>query len=71
MHLEAMEDSLPGVKEVNADYKKQIMSVVYDETILKIDLILQAVTDMGYVAIPTTVDDNNRNEGSIWKRLFR
>jgi len=71
MHLEAMEDNLSGVLEVEADYKKQVMTVVYDETILTVDLILQAVTDMGYVAIPTTVKHNNRNGDSIWKRLFR
>ncbi len=52
MKLESLEDSLDGVKEVNASYHKLEMVVVFDETKLTDDQIIAAVKKKGYQAIP-------------------
>ena len=48
MHLEGLEDDLPGVKRVSASYRKQIMEVEFDETKLTVDQIIQAANAIGY-----------------------
>ncbi len=48
MHLEGLEDELPGLKRVSASYKKQIMEVEFDETKLTVDQIIQAANAIGY-----------------------
>jgi copper chaperone len=48
MHLESMEDDLPGVKRISASYKKQIMEVEFDEAALSIEQIIQAANVKGY-----------------------
>jgi len=53
MKLESLEDTLDGVKEVNASYHKLTMTVEYDETKLTPDQIIAAVKKKGYTAIPT------------------
>ena len=35
MHLEGLEDELPGIKSISASYKKQSMEVEFDENKLK------------------------------------
>ncbi len=52
MKLESLEDSLDGVKEINASYHKLEMVVVYDESKLTDDQIIAAVKKKGYQAIP-------------------
>ena len=48
MHLEGLEDDLPGVKRVSASYRKQVMEVEFDETKLTVDQIIQAANAIGY-----------------------
>ncbi len=48
MHLEGLEDDLPGVKRVSASYKKQIMEVEFDETKLSVQQIIGAANALGY-----------------------
>lgn len=52
MKLESLEDSLDGVKEINASYHKLQMTVEYDETRLTNEQIIAAVRKKGYQAIP-------------------
>jgi copper chaperone len=48
MHLECLEDELPGVKRINASYRKQVMEVEFDEARLSIEQILAAANAKGY-----------------------
>lgn len=48
MHLEGLEDDLPGVKRITASYKKQIMEVEFDETKLSVEQIITAANAIGY-----------------------
>ena len=52
MKLESLEDSLEGVKEVNASYHRLEMVIVYDETHLTDEQIIAAVKKKGYQAVP-------------------
>ena len=60
-HLEALEDDLIGVTKVNVDFKRQQMTVEFEEEAQSSEGIARAVADMGYVAVMET----------LWKRLFR
>jgi copper chaperone CopZ len=51
MKLESLEDSLDGVKEVNASYHKLEMVIVYDESKLTDEQIIAAVRKKGYQAV--------------------
>ena len=51
MKLESLEDTLEGVKEINASYHKLQMEIVYDETKLTDEQIIAAVKKKGYQAI--------------------
>lgn len=51
MKLESLEDSLDGVKEINASYHKLEMVIVYDETKLTDEQIIAAVKKKGYKAV--------------------
>ena len=51
MKLESLEDTLDGVKEINASYHKLEMIVVYDENKLTDEQIVAAVKKKGYQAI--------------------
>ncbi len=48
MHLEGLEDKLPGIRRINASYKKQTMEVDFDETRLTVEQIITAANAMGY-----------------------
>ena len=50
MKLESLEDTLEGVKEINASYHKLEMTVVYDEKKLTEEQIIDAVKKKGYSA---------------------
>ena len=52
MKLESLEDSLEGVKEINASYHRLEMVIEYDETKLSEEQIIAAVKKKGYQAIP-------------------
>jgi len=51
MKLESLEDTLDGVKEINASYHKLQMTVEYDESRLTDDQIIAAVKKKGYQAL--------------------
>lgn len=51
MKLESIEDELDGIREINASYHKQIMTVEFDEARVSLDQILAAVKKKGYTAI--------------------
>ena len=48
MHLEGLEDELPGIQRINASYKKLMMEVEFDETKLSIEQIIAAANAIGY-----------------------
>jgi copper chaperone CopZ len=50
MRLESIEDDLPGIKEINASYHKQLMTVEFDESQVSEDMILAAIKKKGYSA---------------------
>ncbi|MCC6259564.1 MAG: cation transporter [Anaerolineales bacterium] len=50
LKLEALEDTLRGVKQINASYHKLEMTVEYDETQLSAQAIIAAVKHSGYTA---------------------
>lgn len=51
MKLESLEDTLAGVREINASYHKLQMTVEYDESKLTDEQIIAAVRKKGYQAI--------------------
>jgi len=53
MKIEALEDDLDGVKEVNASYHKLEMVIEFDESKLSDEQIIAAVKKKGYTAITT------------------
>ena len=53
MRLESLEDELPGVRRIDASYRKGEMQVEYDENQLNIEQIIAAVGKKGYSAILT------------------
>jgi len=51
MKLESLEDTLVGVKEINASYHRLEMVIEYDESKLTDDQIVAAVKKKGYTAV--------------------
>ena len=51
MKLESLEDSLDGVKEINASYHRLEIVIEFDESKLTDDQIVAAVKKKGYTAI--------------------
>ena len=51
MKLESLEDTLDGVKEINASYHKLQMEIIYDESRLTAEQIIAAVKKKGYQAV--------------------
>jgi copper chaperone CopZ len=52
MKLESLEDTLDGVKEINASYHRLEMVIEYDESKLTDEQIISAVKKKGYSALP-------------------
>lgn len=52
MKLEFIEDDFPAIKQIDASYHKQQMTVEFDETKLTTDEIIAAAKKKGYQAIP-------------------
>ncbi len=50
MHLQVLEDELPGLIEVNASYQKMEMAVKFDENRVTADQIIAAAKALGYTA---------------------
>jgi Cu+-exporting ATPase len=50
MNIEAIEDKLPGVKQVLASYRKGQAVVEFDETLVDEAQIVAAVRQAGYTA---------------------
>ena len=48
MHLEGLEDEVPGVQCITASYKKLTMEVEFDETKLTVEEIVLAANKIGY-----------------------
>jgi copper chaperone CopZ len=48
MHLEGLEDDLPGVKRARASYPKGQLEVEYDEKLLNTAQIVAAIQQLGY-----------------------
>ena len=53
MKLESIEDDFPAIKQIDASYHRQQMTVEFDETKLSINEIIVAAKKKGYQAIPT------------------
>ena len=54
MKIEGLEDDLPGIRSISASYKKGQMVVEFDESRITEALIIAAVKEQGYTAIPLT-----------------
>lgn len=52
MKLESLEDTLEGVKEINASYHRLEMVIEYDESKVTEEQIIAAVKKKGYTAAP-------------------
>lgn len=50
MRLQTLEDDLPGVKQVDASYQKQQMSVIFDDVVVTVAKIIEAAKKLGYTA---------------------
>ncbi len=48
MRLESIEDELPGIYRIDASYHRQEMVVEFDESLVTMAQILQAVEQKGY-----------------------
>jgi len=51
MKLEGLEDTLEGVKEINASYHKLNMVIEFDDSKLTEEQIIAAVKKKGYTAV--------------------
>lgn len=51
MKLESLEDVLDGIKEINASYHKQQMTVEFDEAKITEEQIIAAAKKKGYTAV--------------------
>ena len=51
MKLESLEDTLDGVKEINASYHRLEMVIEYDESKLTDEQIVAAIKKKGYTAV--------------------
>lgn len=50
MHLEGLEDDLPGILKIQGSYQKQHLVVEYDETKIDEGRIRSAIAELGYTA---------------------
>ncbi len=51
MRLEMIEDQLPGIKKIEASYRKQSMEVEYDEAQVSRAQLLEAIRKQGYTPV--------------------
>jgi copper chaperone CopZ len=50
MMIESIEDDLPGIRSVSASYTRSQVVVEFDESLLNIEAIIQAIRSKGYTA---------------------
>ena len=48
MHLEGLEDDLPGIHQVYASYHQQTLRIEFDERMVSETQIIEAAKNMGY-----------------------
>lgn len=48
MRVESIEEKLPGIIQISASYKKQTLTVMFDENVVSEDQILSEVSSLGY-----------------------
>jgi copper chaperone len=53
MQLEGLEDELPGVKRINASYRKLAMEVEFDESKISAEQIMAAANAIGFHPEPS------------------
>ncbi len=51
MHLEGLEDDLPGIHQIYASYHQQVLKIEFDERMVSETQIIQAARDLGYTLI--------------------
>lgn len=51
MRLQELEDTLPGIQQVDASYRQEKMTVTLDEDRVTVEQIISAVKEIGYIAI--------------------
>lgn len=51
MHIESIEDSLPGIMDISASYHKQQVVIEFDEALVTEDMIVSAIKKKGYTAV--------------------
>ena len=51
LRLQELEDTLPGVQQVDASYRQGKMTVLLDENRVTADQVISAVNEIGYTAI--------------------
>lgn len=66
MHIEALEDKLPGVSKIAVNFKKHRMTAEFDEARVDSQTIADAVTKLGYPTTPTS--DDKRKGFLSWRR---
>ncbi len=66
MHIEELEDTLHGVDKITVNFKKHLVTAEFDETKVDSQSIAEAVTKIGYPAVPTEAQSK---KGFLpWKR---
>ena len=66
MHIEGIEDKLPGIKRLDVNFKQRKLIAEYDETKVSTDQIIAAVRQEGYGAVET--NEAPKKGFSLWKR---
>lgn len=66
MKIESVEDKLPGIKQLDVNFKQLRMVAEYDEARVSADQIVAAVKQEGYEAIETT--EAPKKGFKLWKR---
>ena len=49
MHLEALEDELPGIIHIHGSYQKQQLDVEFNESLVSEKQIREAIQELGYL----------------------
>ena len=60
MHIEELEDKLPGVQKIDVNFKKHQMVAEFDEAKISAEEIAEAVTGIGYPSIVTELKEKKR-----------
>lgn len=66
MHIEELEDTLPGVHKIEVNFKKHRMVAEFDETQITSKIIADRVTNLGYHTVPA--ETKAKKGFKLWKR---